>query len=178
MNCELIHAYCLFCETQKCATIATIIERNFGIRCISPRIIQRKWVKGVPVEESHPLLPGYIFLYAEEPLESSLLKSFRIPGIVRLLGNGELQNEDLAFAKMLMDHNGILGAVQLIEAGQRCTIDDPLWQKTEGKVIKVDRGRKRCCIEFIFDAVRRTVWLGYDLVNPVKTEEETMDKDR
>ena len=171
MNDDLTHAYCLFCETQKCTTIATIIERNFGIRCISPRIIKRKWVKGVPEEESHPLLPGYIFLYTDEPLETSRRNSLRISGIIRLLGNGELQNEDRAFAKMLMDHNGILGAIQLIEVGQRCTVVDPIWQQMEGKVIKVDRGRKRCCVEFNFDRIRRTVWLGYDLIRPA--EEET-----
>ena len=60
-------AYCLFCETQKCATIARVIERCWGIPCVFPEI---------------------------------------------------------------------------------------------------DRGRKRCCVEFTFDDVRRTVWLGYDLIEP------------
>lgn len=164
-------AYCLFCETQKCAAIAAIIERTYGFRCIFPQIIQRKWTKGVCEEKRHAWLPGYIFLYPEESPETSVLGSLRIPGIIRLLGNGELQGEDLAFAEMLKGHDGTLGAIQLIEAGQRCTIADPLWQKSEGKVIKVDRGRKRCCVEFTFDAVRRTIWLGYDLVNPIKTED-------
>ena len=164
-------AYCLFCETQHCALIAQIIERSFGIRCIFPQILQRKWVKGVPEEKSHPLLPGYLFLYPEEPLQNPI----RIPGIIRQLGNGELQGEDLAFAEMLKDHEGTLGTIQLIEAGQRCTIADPLWQKTEGKVIRVDRGRKRCCVEFTFDQIQRTVWLGYDLVQPVKEKEKKIE---
>ena len=165
-----MYAYCLFCETQKCATIAAIIERTYGIRCISPQIIQRKWVKGVPEEKPHSMLPGYIFLYPEEPLE----KPIRLPGIIRYLGDrygdGILENEDLAFAEMIHDHNGVIGTIRLIETGQYCTVNDPLWQKMEGKVIKVDRGRKRCCVEFNFDAVRRTVWLGYDLIQPVSEQ--------
>ena len=108
------------------------------------------------------MLPGYIFLYPEEPLERLIC----IPGIIRTLGNGALQGEDLAFATMLKEHNGILGIIHLAEIGERCTITDPLWQKAEGKVIKIDRGRKRCCVEFTFDDVRRTVWLGYDLIEP------------
>lgn len=156
-------AYCLFCETQKCATIVKIIQRIWDIPCISPQVIQRKWVKGIPREVRHAMLPGYIFLYPEEPLD----KPIRMPGIIRTLGNGELQGEDLAFANMLKGQNGIIGAIRLAEEGDRCIVDDPFWQKMEGRVIKVDRGRKRCCVEFIFDEVKRSVWLGYSIVRIV-----------
>ncbi len=164
-----MNACCLFCETQKCAIIAHIIERYWGIRCISPQIIQRKWVKGEAEEKRHALLPGYIFLYPEGPIERPL----RIPGILRRLGDAEgfLHDEDLAFATMLADHNGVLGTIRLAEVGDRCTVTDPLWQKMEGTVIKVDRGRKRCCVEFTFDSIRRTVWLGYELIQPTVPEE-------
>ena len=82
-----------------------------------------------------------------------------------MLGDGELKNEDLAFANMLYNHDGIMGTIHLTEIGQYCTVDDPLWQKMECKVIKIDRERRRCCIEFVFDNNRHTVWLGYDIVN-------------
>ena len=163
-----IHAYCLFCETQKCQTITTLIEHTTGIRCIFPQIIQRKWIKGHCEEKRHPWLPGYIFLYSEEPITESL----RFPGVIRLLGNGELQNEDLAFSNMLYERDGILGTIQLAEVGQHCTINDPLWQKMDGKIIKIDRGRKRCCIEFEFDQARRTVWLGYSLIQLSEEEKQ------
>lgn len=152
----------MFCETQKCDTIAQIIERSYHIRCISPEIIQRKWTKGTCEEKRHPWLPGYIFLYSEEPIDGPIY----LPGIIRRLGDGELQNEDLAFANMVKDHGGVIGTIRLAQAGDRCIIDDPLWGKTEGKVIKIDRGRKRCCVAFQFDNIQRTVWLGYELVQP------------
>ena len=87
-----------------------------------------------------------------------------------MLGNGELQNEDKAFADMLFDHDGVMGTIQLVEVGQHCTVDDLLWKKMEGKVIKIDRGRKRCCIEFSFDNIKRTVWLGYEMIKPAKED--------
>ena len=64
-----------------------------------------------------------------------------------------------------------MGTIHLAEVGQYCTVDDPLWQRMEGKIIKIDRGRKRCCVEFTFDDTRRTVWLGYELIQLAKEEQ-------
>ena len=164
---ETMHAYCLFCETQKCAVIALQIRQRYGVRCISPRIIQRKWVKGVCTEEQHDWLPGYIFLYSDEPLTPF----YGISGVIRWLGGGELANEDLAYAEMILRSDGILGTVHLAEVGDRCVIDDPRWAGMNGTVTKIDRGRRRCCVEFLFDRVRRSVWVGYDLVSKAKDEE-------
>ena len=165
-----MYAYCLFCETQKCATVATLIEKTMEIRCFSPTIIQRKWVKGICEEKPHPWLPGYVFLYSDEPLTDPI----KFPGVIRILGNGELKGEDLNFANMLYEHDGIMGTIHLAEVGQYCTVDDPLWQKMKCKVIKIDKGRKRCCVEFSFDNIQRTVWLGYELVKPLpETQEPT-----
>lgn len=154
-------AYCLFCETQKCMTIARLIERCWNIPCISPRIIQRKWVKGILQEVSHSMLPGYIFLYPKDRLE----KLIHIPGIIRTLGNDELRNEDLAFANLLREYDGVIGTIRLSKEGDLYIVDEPLWQKLEGKVIKVDRGRRRCCIEFVFDDVQRSIWLGFEVAH-------------
>ena len=153
-------AFCLFCETQRCNTIAEYINRNYGYTCISPQIIQRKWIKGVPREEYHHSLPGYLFLYTEE----AELPHFGISGIVRSLGNGPLAGRDLAFAEMLYRRNGIIGIVPLIEEGERCRINDPAWEDIHGTVIKMDRGRKRCCVEYEFDNIKRTIWVGYEII--------------
>ncbi|MBR3494398.1 MAG: hypothetical protein IKH38_03130 [Clostridia bacterium] len=155
-----MHAYCLFCETQKCGIIARQMQEWYGFRCISPQIIQRKWIKGVCTEQRHNWLPGYVFLYAEEPVKERCY----LPGVLRWLGDGELQNEDLRFAEMLLDRDGVMGTVHLAEVGDRCVIDDPNWEGLNGTVTKIDRGRRRCCVEFCFDGVRRTVWVGYERV--------------
>ncbi len=153
-------AFCLFCETQRCKTIAEYISKNYGYTCICPQIIQRKWIKGVPREEYHHSLPGYVFLYTEE----EELPHFGISGIVRSLGNGPLSGQDLAFAEMLYRRNGIIGIVPLIEEGERCRINDPAWEDIHGTVIKMDRGRKRCCVEYEFDNIKRTIWVGYEII--------------
>lgn len=155
-----MYAYCLFCETQRCRPIAEYISRSYGYQCISPRIIQRKWVKGEMTEESHNWLPGYIFLYTDH----LILPNFNINGIIRCLGNRELSGNDLSFAEMIYRLHGVMGTVSLIREGERCRINDPAWKDICGKVIKMDHGRKRCCIEFEFDGTRRTVWAGYEMM--------------
>ncbi len=161
-----MYAYCLFCETQKCEKIAYIIQNVYGIRCISPRIVQRKWVKGQCLEESHQWLPGYIFLYSDEPM----VLSFPVDGIIRWLGRSELKGQDYTFAETLYKQNGVMGTVRLIEVGDRCRIADPIWQNMSGTIIKVDRNRKRCCITFEFDKAKRNVWVGYELIRSYEPE--------
>ena len=156
-----MHVYCLFCETQRCGQIATIIEKDFGFQCIFPRIVQRKWIKGIPTEEMHDWLPGYLFLYTEQPL----LMPPRVAGIIRCLGNGELTGGDLEFARMIQQREGIMGNVSLIQEGSRCRIKDTSWSGLQGEVIKMDRERKRCCMQYVFDNSVRTIWVGYDIVD-------------
>ncbi len=163
-----MHAYCLFCETQKCENIAFIIQNRYGIRCISPKIIQRKWVKGQCLEESHQWLPGYVFLYSEEPM----IPDFKVNGIIRWLECSELTGRDYIFAEALYHQNGVMGTVRLAEVGDRCEVDDPVWKDLQGTLVKVDRSRKRCCIEFEFAKVKRSVWVGYDLVKRYTAEEQ------
>ena len=157
-----MHAYCLFCETQKCDKIAQTIQDVYGIRCISPRIIQRKWVKGQCLEESHQWLPGYVFVYAEEPM----VPSFAVPGIIRWLEDSELKGQDYLFAETLYRQDGVMGTVRLAQVGDRCQVADPAWANVQGTIVKIDRSRKRCCLEFEFAGVQHSVWVGYDLVKP------------
>lgn len=171
------YAYCLHCETQQCGKIAEYIRRNHGLICFSPQIIQRKWIKGYATEEAHDWLPGYVFLYSDEPITPR----FDVSGIIRCLGNGELKGTDLSFAKALYQSKGILRQVSLLQEGDRCVVADPSWQGMRGTVIKMDRGRKRCCLEFEFDEVKRTIWVGYEMIrqdesstfNPLHNSEVT-----
>ena len=60
-----------------------------------------------------------------------------------------------------------MGTVSLFQEGDQCSVADPAWANIRGKVIKMDFGRKRCCIEFNFDGITRTVWVGYEIIHKV-----------
>lgn len=167
-----MHAYCLFCETRKCREIAGQIEKRMGHRCFAPQIIQRKWVKGAMLEDRHDWLPGYVFVYTEE----KVLPRFRIDGVLRCLGNDELSGADLQFAEMLYRKDGIIGTIRLAEVGDRCKVADPAWEGLSGTIRKMDRGRKRCCVEFEFDGVKREVWVGYEMVEAESQDDTLLSK--
>ena len=154
-----MYAYCLFCETQRCKNIADYISVNYGYLCLSPQIIQRKWVKGVPVEEKHDWLPGYLFLFLNEQRQIH----FDVNGIIRYLSNGYLSGKDLQFAEMIYQIKGIMGDVIISYKEDRFIISDPTWEKLNGKITRLDRERKRCCISYEFDGTVRTVWVGYEI---------------
>ena len=157
----IMYAYCLFCETRRCGTVAEYIKRVYGYDCFYPLIIQRKWIKGIPTEEKHDWLPGYLFVFTDV----RIIPRFDISGIIRCLGNKELNGQDLNFAEMVYQNKGLMGSVLLIKEGDHCRVNDPAWTEIDSRVIKMDRGRKRCCIEFSFDGVLRTVWVGYEMLN-------------
>ena len=132
-----------------------------GHRCISPQIIQRKWLKGKAQEERHRWLPGYVFVYTKEPV----YPRFYAPGVIRCLGNDELSGNDLKIAEMIFNCEGIIGIIRLAEVGDRCKVADPAWEGIKGTVVKMDRGRKRCCVAFEFDGIVRNVWVGYEMIS-------------
>lgn len=164
---DQVYAYCLFCDTLRCRTIATELSRIPGCICICPQIIQYKWVQGRPTEEIHDWLPGYLFLYTEEETDLYLIRQ-KVSGIIRYLGEAEthfqLNGEDLRFATMLRENGGVLGKVTLAEIGDRVHVKDPVWENLHGTVVKLDRHRKRCCVSFPFDGKERNVWVGYEMV--------------
>ena len=162
-----MHYYCLFCETQRCRIIAELIRRTTPYRSLSPEIIQRKWVQGKMKEVRHQWLPGYVFLYSEEPIRPW----FPYLGIIRWLGRNELEGQDLDFARTIEQNDGVMGTVRLAEVGDRCVIDDPAWNGVHGTVVRLDRGRKRCQVEFEFDNKKHTVWVGYEIVKPAEPAE-------
>lgn len=177
-----MHMYCLFCQTQRAEQIAELIEYihngDDGFRCISPKIVQRYWVKGREERRIHNYLPGYIFLYMEEPLPAEARQQ-TVPGIIRMLGlpedNYELTGPDRDFAQMLYDMDGTIGIMKTIREGDLVKLDRSLYKGFTGEVIKIDRRKGRAQIRFTFDGSVQLVWVGYEMVRPVKGEGEKQD---
>ena len=71
---------------------------------------------------------------------------------------------------MLYQHHGVLGHVRVAELGDRVTLTDEAWAGLEGQIIKLDRGRKRCCVEFRFAGQLRQLWVGYEMVQQQSEE--------
>ena len=169
-----MHAYCIFCQTQKTEQIADAIEKILHIRCINAKIIQRYWRKGRQELRVHDYLPGYLFLYSEEPLEA-YQDIARLQGVIRRLGSEdadyELTGSDYEFARMLYELDGTIGILKTVQVGDKVDLVRGLYQGFSGRIIRVDRRKGRCQIEFEFDGTVQNVWVGYEMINGNKGDQ-------
>ncbi len=162
-----MHVYCLFCQTQRCKLIALLLERLGTGRVFSPQILQRERRKGKNEEVMRDLLPGYIFIYTEEPLQTERPIQ-PIHGIIRRIGNVEtgyeLNGEDRDFAMHLYEQNGTIHAVQVIEEGDRVILAAPLFMSCRGKITKVDRRKQRARVDFEFENTPCHTWIAFEFI--------------
>ena len=170
-----VYTYCLFCETAKCAYVASSAEKLFPCRAFSPKQVQHTWSKGKMVDIEHDLLPGYVFLYsAEEQLEARKLRS--IQGVIKCLkdhdSHCELSGEDEQFALMLLKRDGVIGKTKVYQEGQMIRLVGGAFEGTETKILKVNRRNMRMQIEIPFASQKIKTWVEYELVEAIENNEK------
>ena len=162
-----MYCYCLFCETGKCEYVARAAMQVFPCRAISPKQIQHTFTKGIPEDRIHDLLPGYVFLYFEEPVRFAweLKKVDRIIRCLRDTGmDHELHGTDEEFAMMLLRKDGVIGKTAVTETDGRFTIADETFRNLHAEILKVDRRYKRMKIEILFASNKVQTWVEYEIV--------------
>ncbi len=158
-------AYCLFCQTQRCARIAQLLEIRGLSRAFSPQILQKKRVKGENIKRFVDLLPGYVFVFNEEKLTDYSV-FFGIDGVIRKVGQPdewyELQGADREFAFSLMEKGGAVGSMKIVKAGDEVKLEDPLFANVEGKVTQIDYRKERARVDFVFRGNACHTWISFD----------------
>ena len=163
-----MHIYCLFCMNAHVPAIRKILESSFSCTVLQASILQRKWIKGTPTDVPHDYLPGYLFLYSEEPIPDPY-RIIRLEGVIRFLKydvneDFEIYGNDRDFAEALYERNGLIRYIPVWQEGDRLKMNDGLFRGQQPTIRKVDRQKKRLQLEFTFDNTVRTIWLGYDIV--------------
>ena len=168
-----MYSYCLFCVTVKCEMIASAIRQKFGYKAFSPRIVQRKWIKGECHEEIRPYLPGYVFVYSEEPI-TEFREIRMMEGVGRYLGERkdgyQLKGDDRSFAEMLYGRDGVIGIMKAYKEGDRVKLAKNMLGDFEGEIIKLDRRKGRAQLQYTFDGNSYKVWVGYELIDDGEPE--------
>jgi len=170
-----LFTYCLFCETGKCEYVADSAQELFHCRAIYPKMIQHTWSHGKMVDIVHDLLPGYVFLYAEEQrLPIGSLRS--IQGVIRCLADMEqcceLSGSDEQFALMLLQKSGIIGKTKVFREGQLIRICKGAFQGVETHILKVNRRNTRMQIEIPFASQKIKTWVEYEIADQNESNEE------
>lgn len=165
-----MYYYCLFCLQRRVLGIHSLLQNYLpSTRIISPKWIQLKWVKGQAFEEDHTLFPGYLFLYSEEQI-MDFRSIMAIEGVVRFLGNRDdgflLHDDDLRFAQMLAECDGRIGNFKVYQVGDRIHLAKGVMAGFDGRIVKVDRHRRRLQVEFSFDCAIHKITVGYEMLAP------------
>lgn len=171
--------YCLFCEPGKGEYVCRAATALFDCRAIYPRQVQhrRKDAEKSPNKRNgkheeyrnveRDLLPGYAFLYfeSEPPVVGSLN---RMDGVIRCLsdssGKYELTGSDEAFAKMLLDKNGIIGKTMVYQEGDRIRICEGAFKNVQATILKVNHRTNLMQVEILFAGQPVKTWLEYETV--------------
>lgn len=172
-----MYTYCLYCEAGKSGYVAVALMAKLECQAIIPKQVQHTWDKGKMVNRIHNLLPGYLFLYNEEPLEIfALLKT---PGVIRCLRSGEgsyeLQGTDEEFALFLLGKKGIIGKTQVTEKDGILEITPQSFRGADVNITKVDRRNTRMQIEIRFLRQMIRTWIEYEIVKPEEKEQEGIE---
>lgn len=169
-----MYAYCLFCETQRCRTVAYLLER-YGVadRAFSPQIIKRARVKGKNIDRPYDLLPGYVFLFSETPLED-FTPLYGIMGILRRIGDPEnrwaLSDGDLDFAQRLLRKDGTVGQLTVFKVGDEVRLDDPLFNGVAGRITRIDYRKQRARVDYRFAGMNCFTWIAVEMIQDKEKE--------
>ena len=111
---------------------------------------------GVKTLKEQILLPGYVFISVPFDITGvNLYDCGRLPDVYRLLKDGEghweLQGEDEAFARWIINNKGLIGLSQAYMAGDKVQLLSGPLKEREGNIIKIDRRGRNGLIEITFD---------------------------
>lgn len=156
-------AYCIFCKTGLEKNIALHINSlHPEATVISPARVLMEKKKGQWTDCEKPLIPGYIFIYSEEEPLFDKIKA--LTDVYKVLsyqdGTKELMGADLEYANWLYKHNGKIGPSKALVEGSTVKVTDGPLKDGIGKIIRLDRHKRRAWVEFEFAGKKQKVSLS------------------
>ena len=159
------YAYCLFCRCGAEKALAQLIELT------QPEITAKaafrdkhRRCKGVSTTERSPFMQGYVFLYADSPIERDTLRKFM--NAYRLLDyyegdTAELHGGDLEFAKWIYENDGIIGISTVrTEKGATKVLSGPMLRLADS-VVRFDKHTRNALVRISFLDRTAELWLPF-----------------
>lgn len=162
---------CLFCLTGKEESVAAKINEASLGKAFHPRKTKPFFQKGKWEDRTVSLLPGYVFVIADEPTPLSQLR--RLQDVIRPLTygpddtDGYLFGQDRALALWLMRANGVVGNLDVVREGGEVKIIGGLMKDFSGRVVRLDRRKRLANVELEVVGSIHSIWLGVNFLEPV-----------
>lgn len=158
---------CLYCYSGNTDRAIEAFKGFYPhIRLVYPLKKRYRRMAGTLVEETVPLIPGYLFFETEEDLPREKLA--RTDYLLRLLTytNGEwlLRGSDDRFAGMMFEQGGRIGySKAYYDNDRRLRILDGFLKNYEDSIVRVNHRAKTAEIGITFQEKPIYLWLGFEL---------------
>lgn len=142
------------------------------------KLCQRKNGKWKNIEQ--PLFPGYIFLSLAERLSAAMYWRFKsLAGFAYFLKQrdefSQLRKNDLDLVQRFLSFGEVLGFSTVnFDTNQRIKVFSGPMTGLEGKIVSVDKRKKRAKILLNFDNKQVHIILGFDFIEKM-AEQETQE---
>ena len=166
---------CLFCLSgQEEEAVANINRLGFG-KALFPQKTKRYRGKNEWLDETAPIIPGYVFVYLMED-EAEHIYSFKdIPQVIRILNYGDedawrLNGSDLDFADWVWNQNGTIHTMDAIQLGDHIEIVDTEFKHLRGRVVRMDRRKRAVMLEMDGAGMINHVWQPYQIIQKIEDQ--------
>jgi transcription termination/antitermination protein NusG len=162
-----LRSYCIFCRSGSERSIAAVINgQDNPFTAISPRRVVRENRKGKWVTRDMSLLPGYVFLYTEEERPNVKVHAKDLYRILQYeSGIRSLQDGDEQYALWVYRNHGKIGISRLIDSGDQVTVIDGPLKDCHGKILRIDKHKRRAIVEFEIFEKKRQVSLSVETLH-------------
>ena len=156
------YCYCVSCYSGEEEKVADKIRRICGCYSLVPRYEREEKKKGTWEKRRHVLLPGYIFLYSETPLNFGLFYGIsQLTGCLKYDDGFELRGDDPKFAEWVLRYHGVIRLSQAVMEGDHIKIIDGPLADYEGMIKKVNKHRRSAMVEIKVGSHVKDVWMSF-----------------
>lgn len=139
---------CISCMANAEAAVARNIGESMHIRAVYLSYDREEWKNGAWRVVTHPMYWGYVFLYADAPID--LPRLYVVEHVNRVLqysdGESNLRGGDRAFAQWALMCDGHIGLSRALLVGDKTRIIDGPLKDYEGVIQSIDRHRRRALV--------------------------------
>lgn len=167
MDSQAVNCYCLFVRSGSEQSVADSIN-NFDdhFSALAPRRTIQEKSSGQWSTRSLALLPGYVFVYSGEPDQEPFTR--RVDRMYKALRYDpemrELIGEDREYAMWVYRNHGDIAPSRIFMEGDSIRVADGPLLDCKGRIVRIDKHKRRATVEFDFDGCKRIVSLSAEVI--------------
>lgn len=167
-NERQLNAYCLQCITGYERYVVTDLKKRGIEEAYFPISILNERRQGHWINRERALLPGYVFFFCRENIQSLNITGEKIVHVLRYSdGCTALLGSDLAFAMLVRRYAGCFTLSKALKEGDQVQIvEGPLADRI-GRLIYIDKHKRRALIEIEFAGQPRKMALSFEWLSRV-----------